>query len=172
GGAAAAQGSAIAWPAAAAAVESASFPPNPITRLAERRPPHPSTSGGGGLAGPSAAQVEIELRVPFVGQVDKRPADRYPFERAHRVEQDRPLARAVERLAKRVAHWGIDEHGARRFYLCAYVAGGGNDHGGNSGFFEHARDQTDGLVVERSGRHQDGGVNQLRAQAMRQRGRG
>lgn len=62
----------------------------------------------------------------------------------------------------------VDEHRARRFHALRNVTGGGNHDRRDSSRFDNPRDQTDGLVVERSSRNQDHSINAVFKESLRE----
>jgi hypothetical protein len=72
-----------------------------------------------------------------------------------RVHEDVALHRHIMRPTEWIAHREIQEDRSRRQNLKCQVTTGTDINGRDAGFLHNPRYQTHGLVIERSGRHQD-----------------
>jgi hypothetical protein len=66
------------------------------------------------------------------------------------VDENGALLRTVEWASERITHREVHKYAARWPHLSAQVTAGRYHHSRDAGLFDHARYQTNGLVIERS----------------------
>ena len=96
---------------------------------------------------------------PDIGRLQGRARDPGALQQAQRVLHNPALGLVVMGLAAGVAEWEVAEGEARHAALLHDVAGAAHEHGGNAVRFQVPRDQTHGLVANRSNRHKERDVD-------------
>lgn len=88
-------------------------------------------------------------------QIDQNAGFRRGHGEIKRGTQNFRLQGAITGPAKGIAHGMIDEQASGRADQGGDIPPGGNRNGGNAHVLDNARDQTHGLVIERSSRYGD-----------------
>ncbi len=99
--------------------------------------------------------VEDEILVPLLRQINQYAGRGGGDGEIQRGAQDFRLHGGIAHTPEGIPHGEIDEKTAWRTYQRGDIAPGGNIDGRYAGFFNNSRDQTHGLMVERSSRNGD-----------------
>jgi hypothetical protein len=103
----------------------------------------------------------VERFVPFVGEINDFSRTCCRNEKGQRIPENTFLHHNIVRLATLTAEREIDKSGPGRFGLSHQTTAGAQIDSGNSSFFNGSGDQSDRLMIERSGRDEKYGIGIL-----------